>query len=120
MDLLEKVKEKLDINNKDTRQDKKIQDYLKEFTDKIKSICNRLDFPTELNYLAIKYAKDCCIYYKNKDNNSNEQLQITSASDNGQSVNFKTTETVSRDDVDIDKVIAKNQDEISMYAYMRW
>lgn len=118
MDLLNKVKERLDI--KDNSQDKKIQGYIDDITDKIKSICNRIDFPEELSHLAVNYAKNCYIYYKNKDNSSNEQLQVTSASDNGQSVNFKTVETVTKDDVDINKVVEKNADEISMYAYMRW
>lgn len=118
MELLDKVKERLDIT--DTSQDKKIQGYIDDITNKIKSICNRIDYPEELNYLAINYAKNCYIYYKNKDNANNEQLQVTSASDNGQTVNFKAIETVSKDDVDVDKVIDKNMDEISMYAYMRW
>ncbi len=118
MELLKKVKERLDIT--DDKQDKKIQGYIDEITDKVKSVCNRIDFPTELNYLAIKYARNCYIYYKNKDNSNNEQLQVTSASDNGQTVNFKTIENVSKDDVDVDKVVDKNIDEISMYAYMRW
>lgn len=118
MNLLDKVKERLSIM--DASQDKKIQGYIDEITDKIKSICNRIDYPEELNYLAIKYAKDCFMYYKNKDNSSNEQLQVTSASDNGQTVSFKTVENVSKDDVDLDKIIAKNMEEISNYAYMRW
>lgn len=118
MELLDKVKQLLDINSGD--EDNKIQIYIDEITDKVKSVCNRVDYPEELNYLAIKYAKDCYIYYKNKNNSSNEQLQVTSASDINQSVNFKTVETVSKDDIDLDKIIAKNQDEISMYAYMRW
>ena len=118
MELLNKVKEILDI--KDNDQDKKIQGYIDDITNKIKSICNRVDFPEELNYLAINYAKNCYIYYKNKDSINNEQLQVTSASDNGQSVSFKTVETITKDDVDIDKMVAKNIDEISMYAYMRW
>lgn len=118
MELLKKVKERLDIT--DDKQDKKIQGYIDEITDKVKSVCNRIDFPTELNYLAIKYARNCYIYYKNKDNSNNEQLQVTSASDNGQTVNFKTIKNVSKDDVDVDKVVDKNIDEISMYAYMRW
>lgn len=118
MELLKKVKERLGIT--DTSEDTKIQGYIDDVIDKIKSICNRIDFPEELNYLAINYAKNCYIYYKNKDDSSNEQLQVTSASDNGQSVNFKTVETVTKDDVDINKVVEKNADEISMYAYMRW
>lgn len=118
MNLLDKVKERLEIA--DASQDKKMQGYIDEITDKIKSICNRIELPAELEYLVIRYAKDCFMYYKNKDGSNNENLQVTSASDNGQTVNFKTVENVSKDDVDIDKVVAKNADEISMYAYIRW
>ena len=118
MNLLEEVKEKLEIT--DTSQDKKIQGYIDEITGKVKSICNRADYPEELNYLAIKYAKNCYLYYKNKDNSTNETLQVTSVSDNGQSVGFKTVENISKDDVDVNKVVDRNADEISMYAYMRW
>lgn len=118
MELLKKVKERLGIT--DTSQDKQIQSYIDVITDKVKSLCNRIDFPEELSYLAIDYAKNCYMYYKNKDNSNNEQIQVTSASDNGQSVNFKTVEMVTKDDVDVNKVVEKNIDEISMYAYMRW
>ena len=118
MTILERVKNILGIT--DTEFDKKIQEYINLFCDKVKSICNRQDFPKELDYMAVDFAKKSYIYNKNKDNSSNEQLQVASASDNGQTVNFKTVETVTKDDVDIDKVIAKNSDEISMYAYMRW
>lgn len=118
MTILERVKKLLEIENNNS--DNKIQEYINSFCDKVKSICNRIDFPTELDYMAVDFAKKSYIYYKNKDNSSNEIIQVTSASDNGQSVSLKTIETVTKDDVDIDKVIAKNIDEISMYAYMRW
>ena len=117
-ELLEKVVNNLNIS--DSSKNKTIQGYIDTITSKIKSICNRKDFPKELNYLAIKYAMDCYIYYKNKNNDNNECLQVTSATDNNQSVSFKTTEIVTKDDVDVNKVIEKNADEISMYAYMRW
>lgn len=118
MDLLNKVKERLDI--KDNNQDKKIEGYIDDITNKIKSICNRIDLPEELEYLVLRYAMNCYLYYKDKDGKDNEQLQVTSASDKGQSVNFKTVETISKDDVDLDKVIANNMNEISNYVYMRW
>ncbi len=118
MELLDKVKERLYIT--DTSQDKKIQGYIDDITDKIKSVCNRTDFPEELNYLVINYAMKCYVYYKNKNSSNNEQLQVTSASDNGQSASFKTVEIVSKDDVNLDKVIADNIAEISNYAYMGW
>lgn len=116
--ILEKVKELLGL--KDDSLDNKLQGYINLFCDKIKSICKRKDFPEELNYMCIEFARKSYLYYKDKDNSNNEQLQVTSASDNGQSVNFKTIETVTKDDVDIDKIIAKNMKEISNYAYMEW
>lgn len=116
--ILERVKTLLEIQ--DNNSDNKIQEYIDLFCDKIKSICKRVDFPHQLDYMAVDFAKKCYIYYKGKDNSNNEQLQVTSASDNGQSVNFKTVETVTKDDVDVDKVIAKNMTEIANYAYMGW
>lgn len=116
--ILERIKELLEIQ--ENSLDSKIQGYIDLFCDKVKSICKRKDFPQELNYMCIEFARKNYLYYKDKDNSSNEQLQATSASDNGQFVNFKTIETITKDDVDIDKVIAKNMAEISNYAYMEW
>lgn len=116
--ILERVKELLEI--KDDSLDSKIQGYIDLFCDKVKSICKRKDFPQELNYMCIEFARKNYLYYKDKDNSSNEKLQVTSASDNGQSVNFKTIESITKDDVDIEKVIAKNIAEISNYAFMEW
>lgn len=94
--------------------------YIELFQDKIKSICKRKDFPEELNYMCVEFARKSYLYYANKNNSSNEQLQVTSASDNGQSVSFKTVEIITKEDVDIDKVIEKNIAEIRNYAYMEW
>lgn len=116
--ILEKVKALLEIQ--DNSLDSKIQGYIDLFCDKVKSICKRTDFPKELNYMCIEFVRKSYLYYKNKDNSNNEQLQVTSASDHGQTVNFKTIEMVSKDDIDIDKVIARNMVEISNYAYMEW
>ncbi len=116
MELLKKVKERLDIT--DTSQDKKIQGYIDDITDKIKSICNRIDLPKELEYLVIRYAMNCTVFYKNGYGEGKQV--ISSASDNGQTVSFKDVGAVTTDDVNMDKYIDKNKDEISMYAYMRW
>ncbi|MBR2744944.1 MAG: phage head-tail connector protein [Clostridia bacterium] len=115
--LVEKVKKVLEIQNNDSNA--KIQSYLDSFCSKIKSVCNRADFPNDLDYMAVEYARRCFIYYKNK-TTDNEQLQVTSATDNGQTVHFSTSETVTKSDVDINNYIRQNADEISMYAYMRW
>ncbi len=116
--ILERVKTLLGIQ--DDSYDNKIQEYIDLFCDKVKSICKRKDFPQELNYMCIEFARKSYLYYKDKDNSNNEQLQITSASDNGQSVNFKIIENISKDDIDIDKVIVKNMTEIANYSYMEW
>ena len=116
--ILDRVKILLEIT--DTSLDNKIQEYIDLFCNKVKSVCKRKDFPYELNYMAVDFAKKSYLYYKNKDNSNNEQLQVTSASDNGQTVNFKTIETITKDEIDVDKIINKNIAEISNYAYMGW
>lgn len=116
MDLLNKVKERLDI--KDNSQDKKIQGYIDDITNKIKSVCNRIDLPEELEYLVIRYAMNCTVFYKNGYGEGKQV--VASASDNGQSVTFKDVGAVTADDANMDKYIEKNKDEISMYAHMRW
>lgn len=116
MELLDIVKERLDI--KDEKQDKKIQGYIDDITNKIKSICNRINLPEELEYLVIRYAMNCVVFYKNGYGEGKQV--VSSVSDNGQSVSFKDVGAVTSDDVNMDKYIEKNKDEISMYAYMRW
>lgn len=116
MELLDIVKERLDI--KDKSQDKKIQGYIDDITNKIKSICNRIDLPQELEYLVIRYAMNCVVFYKN---GYGEGKQVVSSmTDINQSISFKDVGAVTADDVNMDKYIEKNKDEISMYAYMRW
>lgn len=116
MKLLDIVKERLDI--KDENQDKEIQGYIDDITNKIKSICNRIDLPQELEYLVIRYAMNCVVFYKNGYGEGKQV--VSSVSDNGQSVSFKDVGAVTSDDINMDKYIEKNKDEISMYAYMRW
>ena len=72
MKLLDVVKERLDI--KDENQDKKIQGYIDDITNKIKSICNRIDLPQELEYLVIRYTMNCVVFYKNVPSISTELL----------------------------------------------
>lgn len=117
-ELLKKVKIRMGIT--DGKQDEKIIGYIELFQNKIKSVCKRHDFPKELNYMCIDFASKCYLYYLNKDNTNNEKLQVSSATDSGQKVDFKTVETISKDDVDINKVINRNIAEIREYAYMEW
>lgn len=115
--LIEKVIERLDIKNID---EDKISNYIELFQDKIKSVCQREDFPEKLNYMCVEFARKSYLYYMNIDENCNKKVEITSASDNGQSMAFKTTEIISADDIDIDKYVNKNMSEIRNYAYMGW
>lgn len=116
MNLLDEVKKRLEIEDKS--QDDKIQGYIDDITNKIKSICNRIDFPEELEYLVIRYAMNCTVFYKN---GYGEGKQVVSSmTDVNQSVSFKDVGAVTADDVNMDKYIENNKDEISMYAYMRW
>lgn len=116
MKLLVVVKERLDIEDKN--QDRKIQGYIDDITNKIKSICNRIDLPQELEYLVIRYAMNCVVFYKNGYGEGKQV--ISSMTDVNQSVSFKDVGAVTADDVNMDKYIEKNMNEISMYAYMRW
>lgn len=117
-EILEKVKKRLSITN--DKQDEKIKSYIEFFQDKIKSVCNREDFPTKLNYMCIEFARKSYLYYSNIDESSNKKVEVTSASDNGQSVGFKTTEIITAEDIDLDNIINKNMAEISNYSYMGW
>ena len=115
MKLLDIVKERLDIEDKN--KDRKIQGYIDDITNKIKSICNRVDLPQELEYLVIRYAMNCVVFYKNGYGDGKQV--VSSMTDVNQSVSFKDVGAVTADDVNMDKYIEKNKDEISMYAYMR-
>lgn len=117
-EILKKVKERLNIT--DNKQDSKIKAYIETFQEKIQSICNRYDFPEKLNYMCIEFARKSYLYYSNIDENSNKKVEVTSASDNGQSVGFKTTEIITAEDIDLDNIINKNMAEISNYSYMGW
>ena len=114
--ILGKVKERLD--NASDIQDVTIEGYIEDFCRKIISICNRFEFPKELDYLAIRYAMNCTVFYK--DGYGEGKKVVSSVSDNGQSVSYKDVGGLTSDDVDLDKYIEKNFNEISEYAYMRW
>lgn len=115
-DMLKKVKERLDIL--DNSLDSKITCYLEDFVNKINSICNREDFPEKLEYLAIRYAMNCTVFYKN---GYGEGKQVVSSLKDGeQTVSFKDVGAVTADDVDVNKFIESNMHEISRYAYMGW
>lgn len=112
--LLDKVKKRLNIV--DVKRDSEIQGYIDDITNKIFSICSRNALPTKLEYLVVKYAINCAVFYKKGYGESNKI--ISSISDNGQSIGYKDISILTADDVDVDKYVDKNKVEISMYAYM--
>lgn len=114
--MLKIVKERLDIL--DNFQDVKIKGYLEDIINKINSICNRDDFPKKLEYLAIKYAMNCTVFYKK--GYGEEKQVVSSIKDGEQSVSFKDVGAITADDVDVNNFIEKNMREISRYAYMGW
>ena len=113
MEVLKKVVERLEISN--GKDEQKVKCYIEDITQKIKNVCNRTDLPKELEYLVIKYAENCYRYYKNIDNK-----EVSSVSDNGQTVNFKSIEYVKKEDVDLNTFIENNKDEIAQYSFARW
>lgn len=116
MELLRRVKERLGIVC--CENDNVIQGYIDDVSSKIKSVCNRKNIPEELEYLIIKYAMNCTVFYERGYGESKQV--VSTVSDNGQSVTYKDIDSITADDVDLDKYVEKNKDEISMYAYMRW
>ena len=119
-EILAEVKRLVDIREDDTSKDTKIMGYISLFQNKIKSICQRDDFPEKLNYMCVEFARKSYKYFKDLDENSNQKVEVTSASDNGQTVQLKVTEIISASDVDVDKFVNKNISEIKNYAYMGW
>lgn len=61
-----------------------------------------------------------CVVFYNEWMMENEKQVISSMTDVNSTVSFKDVGAVTSDDVNMDKYIEKNMDEISMYAYMRW
>lgn len=116
-ELKNKVIERLDVDN--IKEDK-IKQYIELFQSKIKSICKRQDFPKELEYMCVEFARKRFLYYSNIDEGANKKVEVKSAKDINQSVDFDTTEIITADDVDIDKYVNRNIKEISNYAYMGW
>ena len=59
-------------------------------------------------------------YYKNKNSSNNEQLQATSASDNGQTVSFQTIGGVNSMSKNADSFLDRNIDILIAYRKIRW
>ena len=115
-DNVKKVKEILDIT------DEKLDKYLifceQAITDEILDICNIETIPERLNSLIQEFLIGQ--YNLNKNGIGEGKIQVSSASDNGQTVNFKTVGGVEEIKKNVQDFIDNNIARIVAYRKLRW
>lgn len=113
---VDKVKEILNI------QVNKLDNYLMfcetNITDKILDRCNIDTIPERLNSLIQEFLIEQ--YNLNKDGAGKGIKEISSVSDNGQSVNFKNVGGVSSMSQNVDEFLDRNMVTLIAYRKMRW
>ncbi len=113
---INKVKEILNI------QDDKLDSYLEfcetNITDKILDRCNVEIVPERLNSLIQEFLIEQ--YNLNKEGIGEGKNQISSASDNGQSVSFQTVGGASSMSKNVDEFLDRNMATLVKYRKMRW
>ncbi len=113
---IEKVKEILNIS------DDKLDNYLlfceKNIRDKILDRCYIENVPERLNSLIQEFLIEQ--YNLNKDGVGNGKKQVSSASDNGQSVNIQIIGGVSSMSKNVDEFLDRNMTTLVAYRKMRW
>lgn len=111
-----KVKEILNIS------DIKLDNYLmfceQNITDKILDRCNIEEVPERLNSLIQEFLIEQ--YNLNKDGIGEGKKEVSSASDNGQSVNFKTVGGASSMSQNVDEFLDRNMSTLIQYRKIRW
>lgn len=111
-----KVKEILNI------QDDKLDNYLEfceqNITDKILDRCHIETIPERLNSLIQEFLIEQ--YNINKDGIGKGVKEVSSASDNGQSVSFKTIGGSSSMSKNVDEFLDRNMSTLVKYRKMRW
>lgn len=115
-DNVNKIKEILNIT------DTKLDGYLKfcenNITDKILDRCNIETVPKRLNSLIQEFLIEQ--YNLNKDGVGEGKKEVSSASDNGQSVSFKTVGGVNSMSKNVDEFLDRNMATLIKYRKMRW
>lgn len=115
-DNINKVKEILDIT------DNKLDSYLefceKNITDKILDRCNIEAIPERLNSLIQEFLIEQ--YNLNREGIGEGKKQVSSASDNGQSVNFQIVGGVNSMSKNVDEFLDRNMPTLVKYRKMRW
>lgn len=90
----------------------------KRITDAVKDFCNIEEIPERLNSLIQEFLIEQ--YTLNKEGIGNGKKEVSSASDNGQSVNFKTiggAETMAKN---VSEFIKRNHKTLIPYRKLRW
>lgn len=115
-DNVNKVKKILNID------DKKLDNYLEfcenNIKDEILDRCNIENIPERLNSLIQEFLIEQ--YILNKDGIGEGKKEVSSASDNGQSVNFKTVGGASLMSRNVDEFLGKNMSTLVQYRKIRW
>lgn len=115
-DNVSKVKEILNIE--DDKLDNYLKFYEQNITDKILDRCNIEDIPERLNSLIQEFLIEQ--YNLNKEGIGKGIKEVTSASDNGQSVSFKTVGGASSMSKNVDEFLDRNMSTLVKYRKMRW
>lgn len=116
LDNIKQIKEILNI------QDDKLDNYLmfceQNITDKILDWCNIETIPERLNSLIQEFLIEQ--YNLNKEGVGKGIKEVSSASDNGQSVSFKTVGGTSSMSKNVDEFLNRNMSTLVKYRKMRW
>lgn len=90
----------------------------KRITDAIKDFCNIEEIPERLNSLIQEFLIEQ--YTLNKEGIGKGQKEVSSASDNGQSVSFKTIGGAEAMAKNVAEFINRNEKTLIQHARMRW
>lgn len=116
LDNVSKIKEILNIT------DDKLDNYLKfceqNISDKILDRCHIEAIPERLNSLIQEFIIEQ--YNLNKDGIGKGNKQVSSASDNGQTVNFEIVGGASSMSKNVDEFLDRNMATLVKYRKMRW
>lgn len=116
LDNVKKIKEILNIT--DTKLDGYLNFCETNITDKILDKCNIETVPERLNSLIQEFLIEQ--YNLNKDGVGKGVQEVSSASDNGQSVSFKIIGGSSSMSKNVDEFIDRNMSTLVKYRKMRW
>lgn len=111
-----KAKEILGVT--DNKLDKYLEFGEKNITNKILDRCNIKSIPDKLNTLIQEFLIEQ--YKLNEEGIGEGRKQVSSASDNGQSVNFQTVGGVSSMSKNADAFLDRNMTTLVAYRKIRW